>query len=334
MAVKKASVFVSRDALGKRYCKGEGLEIGAGCLPTAVSENAIVHYADKRTPDELKTYFASHDVVNVKSLSVFEGRKFDFLMAHHVLEHSANVIQTLIHWMSLVKDDGVLFLCLPNRHITPDASRLLTPPTHFLLDYVNQATEDDYESREHICSFLWGWIDTGGLQDKTKLEAAALVSNALNSAVNDLHWHTFNIDTMKFVINMAASLSGCMVEVEFEQDGFQVQDEHRIVCRLVRGVRPISENINQLINLRERLRSVIYDVALEEMEGCATFCLSKEHKGKIFQIDHGKVRWIRSPQTLKEKGLDTCDFTYLEIGDEEKTLLGPDIGEAKPANPA
>lgn len=334
MTVNKSSGFVSRDVLAKTYCKGEGLEIGAGCLPTAVSENVIVHYADKRTPEELKTYFASNAAINVESLSTFEGKKFDFLMAHHVLEHSANVIQTLIHWMSLVKDDGVLFLCLPNRHITPDASRLLTPPTHFLLDYVNQATEDDYESREHICSFLWGWIDTGGLQDKTKLEAAALVSNALDSAENDLHWHTFNIDTMKFVINMAASLSGRTIAIEFEQDGFQVHNEHKLVCRLVKRISPISENINQLINLRERLRSVIYDVALEEMEGCATFSLSKEHKGKIFQIDHGKVRWIRSPKTLKEKGLDTCDFTYLEIGDEEKTLLGLDIDDTKPANPA
>lgn len=330
MTANVISKGASRDDLGKLFCKGEGLEIGAGCLPTAIAKDAIVHYADKRTPTELKTYFASHDVVNVQSLSLFEGKNFDFLMAHHVLEHSANVIQTLCYWMSLVKDGGVLFLCLPNRHITPDASRLLTPPTHFLLDYINQATEDDFESREHICSFLWGWIDVGGLQDTTKLEAAGRVSNALNSAVNDLHWHTFNIDTMKFVVKMAATLSGRSVDIIFEQDGFQVKDEHRLVCRVVNAASPASENINQLIDLGKKLRSVIYNVTLEGLEGCATYALSKEHKGKLFLVDQSKVRWIRSPETLIKKGLSGRDYTYLEIGDKEKNILGPDINETAP----
>ncbi|SJZ89875.1 Methyltransferase domain-containing protein, partial [Trichlorobacter thiogenes] len=160
--------IASRNDIGELFCKGEGLEIGAGCLPTSVAKGSVIHFADKRTPDELRTYFSTNDIVNVQSLSVFEGQEFDFVIAHHVLEHSANVIQTLIHWISFVKDGGILFLSLPNRHITPDASRLLTPPTHFLLDYAYQITEDDYESREHICSFLWGWIDVGGLEGKSK----------------------------------------------------------------------------------------------------------------------------------------------------------------------
>lgn len=318
----------TRDGLGKLFCKGEGIEIGAGTLPTAVARNTIVHYADKRTPEELKSYFSTSDVVKVQSLSLLEGKKFDFLMAHHVLEHSANVIQTLIYWLSLLKDDGILFISLPNMHITPDASRLLTPPTHFLLDYINQTTEDDFESREHICSFLWGWIDVGGLKDKTKLEAAALVAGSLNSGVNDLHWHTFNIDTMKFVVEMAAAFSGRTVEVLFEHDGFPAQSEHRLVCRFLKGFAPISENVAQLRIIRDNLRSIINKVALENLEGRVTYSLSKEHKGKLFLVDHGKLRWILSPKTLEEKGLNGLEYTYLEIGGMEKGIFGPDIGEA------
>lgn len=322
------TINTSRDGLGRLFCSGEGIEIGAGTTPTAVAQNAIVHYTDKRTPDELKTYFASDDVVNVQSLELFKGRTFDFLIAHHVLEHSANVIQTLVDWMSLVKDGGILFLSLPNRHITPDAARLLTPPTHFLLDFINQTTEDDYESREHICSFLWGWIDVGGLHNKTKHEAAGLVAGSLNSEVNDLHWHTFNSDTFRFLVETAAACSGRSIEVLFEQDGFPKQSEHRLVCRLVQSTSTISKNLSELLEIKDRLRSVLSKVALEQLEGQVTYSLSKAHKGKLFLVQEGSLHWILSPKTLKEKGMSDRDYIYFEVGGTGKEFLGADIGEA------
>ncbi len=320
----------SRDDIGSFFCAGEGLEIGAGSRPTKVSPGAIIHYADKRTPDELKTYFASDDIVNVESLSSFSGRKFDFVIAHHVLEHSANVIQTLIDWIFLLKNGGTLYISLPNRHITPDAARLLTPPTHFLLDYIYQATEDDYESREHICSFLWGWIDVGGLQGKTKLESAECVASALNSETNDLHWHTFNIDTFNFVVNMAAILSGYTMELLLSQDGFNNQDEHRLVCKMTKNSGKKPKEIMDLLDIHKRLRNVINDVALENMEGKATYALSKGNKGKIFAIEKGKMRWIRSPRTLDERGLNGVDYTYFEISGAQQNLIGKDITDYLP----
>lgn len=315
----------SRDEIGNLFCSGEGIEIGAGLRPTKISPDAVVHYTDKRNPDELISYFSSNDVVISEPLSSFDGRTFDFLIAHHVLEHSANVIQTLVDWIKLLKNGSILYLSLPNRHITPDANRLLTPPTHFLLDYAYQVSEDDFESRDHICGFLWGWIDTGGLQGKTKLEAADSVVTSLNSEVNDLHWHTFNFDSFLFVVKIAATISGYSAEVVFSQDGFVYRDEHRLVCRLVKNSNSTSEKLNEYLEISNKLRDIIYGVTLENMDGVATYSLSSENKGKIFFVENGVFRWIRSASTLEDMGLSSIDYTYLEISENEKDILGKDI---------
>lgn len=315
----------SRDDLGIEFCVGEGIEIGAGTRPTRVAKGSVLHFADKRTPEELKSYFQTDEVVAVKSLSTFADRCFDFVIAHHVLEHSANVIQTLIEWMTLLKANGTLFISLPNKQTTPDATRLLTPPTHFVLDYLYKTSEDDYESREHICSFLWGWIDVGGLAGKTKQESAHLVSDALNSDTNDLHWHTFNADTMRFVVETAAALAGRSVEIEVIQDGFKTGDEHRFVCRLPERQEEAPTIVSELLDIKRRLRPAVMRMALEYLDGLVTYSLSKEHKGKLFLIEDGRVRWVRSPQTLKDKGLDSRDYTYLEICPEDAGVIGPDI---------
>ena len=319
--------YGSRDELGEAFCRGEGVEIGAGSCPTRVHPEATVRYVDKRSVEQLRDYFASGEVVDVESLETLRGRKFDFLIAHHVLEHSATTIETLIEWISLVRDGGVLFLSLPNRHETPDNLRLLTPPTHFVLDYVYGVTEDDFESREHICSFLWSWIDVGGLAGTTKLEAANLVPQALNSPTNDLHWHTFNADTMKFVVSYAAAQADREVELVYLHDGHRSGGEHRAVFRINANTRPMTSSTLRIRRLRESLKKEILTAALEHLEGVGTYSLSAEHHGKLFQVENGKLRWIQSPLTLAERGLAGADYTLFEPG-VDASFIGEPIQRA------
>ncbi len=316
----------SRDTLGVIFCRGQGLEIGAGTVPTATHSRSSVRYADKRNDAELRRYFGRDDAIQVEDIASLQDEQFDFLIAHHVLEHSANVIETLVQWVSMLRNEGILFISLPNRHQTPDNLRLLTPPTHFLLDYVHGTTEDDFESREHVCSFLWSWIDVGGLAGKTKLEASGLVAAALQSESNDLHWHTFNVDTMRFVVDTAAAMLGLGVEALHVHDGFANGSEHRGVFRFSKGGRGASPRLQRLMELRKDLRSLVYGVALEGLEGCATHALSREHRGKIFVAQDAKLRWVTSPDTLGEMGLDRRDYTLLEITDREEGFLDDPIG--------
>lgn len=329
-AVSSIQSDACRDTLGAIYCRGQGLEIGAGMVPTATHRESSIRYADKRSSSELRDYFGADNPIKVEDIALLKDEKFDFIIAHHVLEHSANVIETLTEWISMLRDNGILFISLPNRHHTPDNLRLLTPPTHFLLDYVYGTTENDFESREHICSFLWSWIDVGGLEGKTKLEASVLVSAALHSDKNDLHWHTFNADTMRFVVEFAAAALGLQAEAVHVHDGFSSSNEHRGVFRFTKGGSHASRRLQQLMELRKSFRSLLYGLALEGMEGRATHALSKEHRGKIFAVEDGKLRWVRAPDTLREMGLSGLDYTLLEVTDREQEYMGDSIDAPAP----
>ncbi len=310
-----------RDDIGRFFCTGDGVEIGAGSRPTAVCRSASVRYADKRSDEELRAYFSADDVVHVESLDSLAGERFDFLIAHHVLEHCANVVETLIEWMRLVRDGGVLFLSLPNRDTSPDFLRLRTPPAHFLFDYLLRTSEDDFESREHIAGFLWSWFDVGGLENKTKRDAAMLVAQAMHSERNDLHWHTFTIDTAIFCVAAAASVSGRHAELLFEQDGHLRRDEHRVVFRL--HARAVEDDAAAgILKLREHLRETADAYVLKLLDGSIVRSLSAAHKHQPMLVENGKLRPIRGSSTPEALRAASREPIYFEPHDG---LFGPEI---------
>ncbi len=303
-----------RDDIGRTYCVGHGVEIGAGVRPTQVHPDAKLRFADKRSDEELKAYFLADDVVRVESLDSLLGQKFDFLIAHHVLEHCSNVIETLIEWISLVRDDGILYLSLPNRDTTPDFLRLQTPPAHFLLDYLNRSSEDDYESRGHIAEFLWSWYDVGGLEGKDKHEAAMLVHQALHAERNDLHWHTFTLQTVKFVVAAAAELSGREARLLFSQDGHKRREEHRAVFRIIARAGAETTLVSQLQTLRASLRESIDRYVLHALNGVVVRSLSSAGRQAPMLVECGSLRPIGDHEILD--GLDVAgqEPLYVEIG--------------------
>jgi SAM-dependent methyltransferase len=80
--------------VARQFCKGSGLDIGAGKWPLP---GAI--------PVELKD---GGDAMNLP-----EGL-FDFIFSSHCLEHLANPIAALEHWKTRIVDGGVIFLYLPH----------------------------------------------------------------------------------------------------------------------------------------------------------------------------------------------------------------------------
>jgi SAM-dependent methyltransferase len=76
------------------FCKGNGLDIGAGAWPLP---GAI--------PVELKN--------GGDAMELPEG-KFDYIFSSHCLEHLQNPVAALEHWKTRLRDGGVLFLYLPH----------------------------------------------------------------------------------------------------------------------------------------------------------------------------------------------------------------------------
>lgn len=253
--------------------------------------------------------------MQVESIDAVRGQSFDFLIAHHVLEHIPSTLETLVQWMELVVDEGRMFLSVPNHTTTPDSRRLVTPPTHFLLDYIYQIGPDDFESREHIGSFLWSWIDVGGLEGRSKVEAADLVSSAMMAPTNDLHWHVFNAHTLEFVVSMAARIAGRRIAFELVEDGALDGGEHRVVVRLGPPASGTDAARSDLAQLRELLRPVVYSLAISTMEGKQTYALSRDRHAMRYACRGGMFHPLGSAVPLAPG--EDLNYTYFEIGDQD-----------------
>jgi predicted SAM-dependent methyltransferase len=313
-----------RNELSLKYCHGAGVELGPGLTPTQVGPGVELAFVDKRSRSELMAYFDVKDIMSTEKLADYTPGAFDFLMAHHVLEHCSNVVATLENWISYLKPTGTLFLSVPNRKFCADQSRLVASPLHFLYDYILGIDDSSFESREHIYSFLWGWHDEGGLKGKNKMEAHDLVNAAAHQASNDLHWHVFTFTTFKYVIEVAAALAGRSTEFLHQYDAGSESNEHRIVVRLRAGAAK-DENITFLSGLRGDLPRKLAHISLGFLEGKAAYLLGEVHSGKGLVIEDHKLRWVREAEVYESLGLHQQEPIYVELGSATSDVFGEDI---------
>jgi SAM-dependent methyltransferase len=81
-------------ATAAHFCKGAGLDVGAGKWPLP---GAIPH--DRQG--------------QLDAMELPHG-PFDFIFSSHCLEHLTNPVAALEHWQTRLKSGGVLFLYLPH----------------------------------------------------------------------------------------------------------------------------------------------------------------------------------------------------------------------------
>lgn len=318
--------MTTRDQIAREHCIGAGVELGPGQRPTQVGPDSTLAFVDKRGPEELARYFGSSDVVTGERLESFTSGSFDFLIAHHVLEHSSNVIEELMSWMSYVRDGGVVFLSVPDRRHCPDSTRLETPPNHFVSDYILGIDDSSFESREHIYSFLSAWHAVGALADRSKEEAAHLTAMAVHKPENDLHWHVFTETTLRFVVETAARLSGRSAVIKVLTTG-GAENEHRILASLIQASGPDQE-IDHLKTLRANFGRFVSGFCLNALESQPLYTLSPRDHGKIFVAEAGKARWVREPETLIARGIDDVPAQYVEFGRARDDVVGDEIVSA------
>jgi SAM-dependent methyltransferase len=60
-----------------------------------------------------------------------------------MLEHSANPLRALQAWRRVLKPNGALLLLLPNKSMTFDHKRPVTPLAHLIEDFESGTTEED-----------------------------------------------------------------------------------------------------------------------------------------------------------------------------------------------
>jgi len=140
-----------------------GLEIGALCRPIIKRPEHDVIYADHASTEALRDKYRNdpnvvldeivevHAILSELPLAESVGRKVDYVVASHVVEHVPNLIGWLNELCSILKPDGEIRLVVPDRRFTFDYLRATTrlvdvlyahalkaraPLAHFAMDHI------------------------------------------------------------------------------------------------------------------------------------------------------------------------------------------------------
>lgn len=109
------------ELISMRWLRGSGLEIGAGRFPTPLFGNASAVYGDC---DESLVF--GGEVLDI-GISLDDERfseelpkKFDFIIASHVLEHVDSFIRGVHNLISSVQSGGIVYIVLPDKGFLND----------------------------------------------------------------------------------------------------------------------------------------------------------------------------------------------------------------------
>ena len=154
----------------------QGLEIGACDLPTVSASIGPCEFADYlSTEDLIRRWNLPASTVAPVSFVVDRAvppekqiaKRFDYVVACHVLEHVTNPIGYIEELSRLLKPgSGIMILVVPDKRWTPDVARPTTTVEHLLSDYYEGCR---YPSIEHIMEFAKHWVP----ELKAKSESSA-----------------------------------------------------------------------------------------------------------------------------------------------------------------
>jgi len=150
------------------YLQGEGIEIGGLHDPLEVPLGVRVCYVDRLPEDHLRQQyplldnkpFVTVDIVDDvhKLLSIADDSQ-DFVIANDVLEHLENPLLAIKNMLRVVKNDGIIYMSLPDKRYTFDVDRPVTPLKHLFRDYNGQpdrSREADFEEYARLTEKIKG----------------------------------------------------------------------------------------------------------------------------------------------------------------------------------
>jgi SAM-dependent methyltransferase len=206
--------------LGRKYCSGSGLEIGALHNPLPVAPGTRVTYVDRLDVQGLRAHYpelAGHEFVNVdivddgETLGAVAAGSQDFIIANHCIEHCQNPLGTIRTHLGKLKAGGLLFYTLPDRKMTFDWKRTNTPFEHLVAD---DAPGGAARSREtHYRE--WSQFVVG--KEGAEIEAT---SRQLMAEKYSIHFHCWDKRALRaFLESARAYLDNSFSIVEFRANG-------------------------------------------------------------------------------------------------------------------
>ncbi len=206
-----------RARVAEIYVRGSGIEIGALNEPMKVPPGTLVRYVDLRTPAELALHYPQLeprslipiDVVDDgEKLSTFADGSIDFIIANQMLEHCENPLGTIRQHLRKVKPGGSLFYALPDKRVTFDAQRPITPFEHLVAD------DADGGARSRFGHYLeWSKL-VNGVDDDKEAEAQARENVARRYSI---HYHVWDSNAWFEFLVRAREYLGRAFDIRFCQ---------------------------------------------------------------------------------------------------------------------
>ena len=132
--------------------KGIGLELGPLTSPVVSKGEAKISYLDHMSTEDLKKKYKGHPfplediapvdyvLVNNSLKDTLKGKKFDYVIASHVIEHIPDTVSWLADVESILKEGGILSLVIPDKRYTFDILRNVSRPADVIGAYLDKHT--------------------------------------------------------------------------------------------------------------------------------------------------------------------------------------------------
>lgn len=180
--------------------QGIGIEIGAHTSPVPG-----IHpiYVDKY-PAFAGTPCLMDCFGTLESLPMLDA-SLDYIVASHVLEHSANPIKALVEMHRVLRHGGIAYLVLPDKNLTWDRTRETTPVDHFFEDYELDTTDcDGTHIDDFVSNGVWEEFSPDTPTDRIE-ESRAIQARQYEEAVAqgleiNIHFHTYDPSNFRAMI--------------------------------------------------------------------------------------------------------------------------------------
>ncbi|MEW6054239.1 MAG: glycosyltransferase [Nitrospirota bacterium] len=131
------------------------------------------------------------------SLPMLSDSSIDLVISSHTIEHLTNPLKALLEWKRILKEDGIIYACIPHYQKTFDHKRCVTTLSHLIEDLNNNVGVDD---KSHTEEFLMNFDIT---KDFCFNNFDIWHKNYLSNPQIYTHYHVFDLYIVREMMNYA-----------------------------------------------------------------------------------------------------------------------------------
>lgn len=168
-------------------------------------------------------------------------RRFDLIAAHHVVEHIANLLLWLEECHALLRDDGRIFLSIPDKRFTFDFFRPVSLASQVLRSSKEKAekpqlwqvVEHFYYHQKVDVNEIWNGNVPSVFRPRFSLKDAIIRAKEREDIYTDTHCWVFTPESFRMLISDLKESEFISFKLESLQDTQEGSNEFRAILRKV-----------------------------------------------------------------------------------------------------